>query len=163
MVNRIKTGTVIGLNAYEVSVETDVSNSLPGMSIVGLPDASVNEARDRVKSAIKIQDIRFHQKSNYKSGTCRFKKVGTSFDLPIAIGILTEEETLDWEKIKNYAFIGELALDGMIRGVNGVLPLVLGLKDAGITEIFVPKSNAKEAALIEGVNVYGAEYLLRCS
>ena len=62
MVNRIKTGTVIGLNAYEVSVETDVSNSLPGMSIVGLPDASVNEARDRVKSAIKIQDIRFHQK-----------------------------------------------------------------------------------------------------
>ncbi len=65
--------------------------------------------------------------------------------MPIAIGILTEEETLDWEKIKNYAFIGELALDGMIRGVNGVLPLVLGLKDAGITEIFVPKIKRKRS------------------
>ncbi len=160
MVNRIKTGTVIGLNAYEVSVETDVSNSLPGMSIVGLPDASVNEARDRVKSAIKNSGYTFPSKKVIINlAPADLKKVGTSFDLPIAIGILTEEETLDWEKIKNYAFIGELALDGMIRGVNGVLPLVLGLKDAGITEIFVPKSNAKEAALIEGVNVYGAEYL----
>lgn len=160
MVNRIKTGTVIGLNAYEVSVETDVTNSLPGMTIVGLPDASVNEARDRVKSAIKNSGYTFPSKKVIINlAPADLKKVGTSFDLPIAIGILTEEETLDWEKIKNYAFIGELALDGMIRGVNGVLPLVLGLKDSGITEIFVPKSNAKEAALIEGVNVYGAEYL----
>ncbi len=79
MVNRIKTGTVIGLNAYEVSVETDVSNSLPGMSIVGLPDASVNEARDRVKSAIKNSGYTFPSKSNYKSGTCRFKKSWNKF------------------------------------------------------------------------------------
>ena len=154
MVNRVKSGTVIGLNAYEVLVETDVVNSLPAMSIVGLPDTAVNEARDRVKSAIKNSGYTFPSKKVVINlAPADLKKAGTGFDLPIAIGILTEEEVLDWEKIKNYAFIGELALDGLIRGINGVLPLVLGLKEAGIVDIVVPKSNAKEAALIDGVNI----------
>ena len=126
MVNRVKSGTVIGLNAYEVLVETDVVNSLPAMSIVGLPDTAVNEARDRVKSAIKNSGYTFPSKKVVINlAPADLKKAGTGFDLPIAIGILTEEEVLDWEKIKNYAFIGELALDGLIRGINGVLPLVL--------------------------------------
>lgn len=160
MVNRVKSGTVIGLNAYEVLVETDVVNSLPAMSIVGLPDTAVNEARDRVKSAIKNSGYTFPSKKVVINlAPADLKKAGTGFDLPIAIGILTEEEVLDWEKIKNYAFIGELALDGLIRGINGVLPLVLGLKEAGIVDIVVPKSNAKEAALIDGVNIYPAEHL----
>ena len=156
MVNRVKSGTVIGLNAYEVLVETDVVNSLPAMSIVGLPDTAVNEARDRVKSAIKNSGYTFPSKKVVINlAPADLKKAGTGF----AIGILTEEEVLDWEKIKNYAFIGELALDGLIRGINGVLPLVLGLKEAGIVDIVVPKSNAKEAALIDGVNIYPAEHL----
>lgn len=160
MVNRVKTGTVVGINAYEVSVETDVVNSLPGMSIVGLPDTSVNEARDRVKSAIKNSGYSLPSKKIVINlAPADLKKVGTSFDLPIAIGILVEEDVIDWEKLKNYAFIGELSLDGLIRGVNGVLPLVLGLKEAGVTNIIVPKANIKEAALIDGVNVYGAEHL----
>jgi magnesium chelatase family protein len=87
------------------------------------------------------------------------KKAGTSFDLPIAIGILIEEEVLDAQVVKDYAFIGELSLDGTIRGVNGVLPLVLGLKEAGIKNVIVPKVNAKEAGLNDGVNVFGAEHL----
>lgn len=87
------------------------------------------------------------------------KKIGTSFDLPIAIGILTEEEVLDSEKLKDYAFIGELSLDGTIRAVAGVLPLVLGLKEVGIKNVIVPKENAKEAALNGEVNVYGATHL----
>lgn len=160
MVNRVKTGTVIGLNAYEVWVETDVVNSLPSISIVGLPDTSVNEARDRVKSAIKNSGYTFPSKKVVINlAPADLKKIGTSFDLPIAIGILVEEEVLDSAKLQNYAFIGELSLDGMIRGVNGVLPLVLGLKEAGVANIVVPKSNVKEAALIDGVNVYGAEHL----
>lgn len=160
MVNRIKTGTVIGLNAYEVWVETDVVNSLPAISIVGLPDTSVNEARDRVKSAIKNSGYSFPAKKVVINlAPADLKKIGTGFDLPIAIGILIEEDVIDWEKVKNYAFIGELSLDGLIRGVNGVLPLVLGLKELGITNIIVPKTNAKEAALIDGVNIYGAEHL----
>lgn len=160
MVNKVKTGTVIGINAYEVIVETDVTNSLPGMSIVGLPDASVNEARDRVKSAIKNSGYTFPSKKVVINlAPADLKKAGTSFDLPIAIGILTEEEAIDAEKTKDYAFVGELSLDGELRGVNGVLPLVLGLKEVGIKNIFVPAANAKEAALIEGINIYPAAHL----
>lgn len=160
MVNKVKTGTVIGIDAYEVIVETDVTNSLPGMSIVGLPDTAVNEARDRVKSAIKNSGYTFPSKKVVINlAPADIKKAGTSFDLPIAIGILTEEETIEAEKTKDYAFIGELSLDGELRGVNGVLPLVLGLKEAGIKNIFVPEPNAKEAALIDGINIYPAEYL----
>ena len=92
MVNTVKTTTVIGLNAYIVSVETDVVNSLPAISIVGLPDASVNEARDRVKSAIKNSGFTFPAKKVIINlAPADLKKVGTSFDLPIAVGILTEE------------------------------------------------------------------------
>ena len=160
MVNRVKTGTVIGLNAYEVCVETDIINSLPSMSIVGLPDAAVNEARDRVKSAIKNSGYTFpSRKIVVNLAPADVKKNGTSFDLPIAMGILIEEEVLTQEQIQDYAFIGELALDGLIRPISGVLPLVLGLKEAGIKNIIVPKENSKEAALIEGINVFGAEHL----
>lgn len=161
MVNIIKTATAIGINAYEVSVETDVVNSLPAMSIVGLPDASINEARDRVRSAIKNSGYSFPSKKVVVNlAPADLKKIGTSFDLPIAIGILTEEEVLDSEKLKDYAFIGELSLDGTIRAVAGVLPLVLGLKEVGIKNVIVPKENAKEAALNGEVNVYGATHLI---
>ena len=160
MVNKVKTGTVIGLNAYEVWVETDVINSLPSISIVGLPDSSINEARDRVKSAIKNSGYTFPgRKIVINLAPADLKKNGTGFDLPIAIGILVEEEVLTQEQINDYAFVGELALDGMIRPVFGVLPLVLGLKDAGIKNIIVPEGNVKEAGLIEGVNIYGANHL----
>lgn len=157
MVNRVQSGTVIGLNAYKIWVETDVINSLPAMSVVGLPDAAVNEARDRVKSAIKNSGYTFpSRKVVVNLAPADVKKNGTGFDLPIAIGILIEEEVLTSEKVENYAFVGELALDGLIRPVTGVLPLVLGLKEQGVANIIVPKENAKEAALIEGINVYGA-------
>ena len=157
MVNRVNSGTLIGLNSYRVWVETDVINSLPAMSVVGLPDAAVNEARDRVKSAIKNSGYTFPLKKVVVNlAPADVKKNGTGFDLPIAVGILIEEEVLTADKVEEYAFIGELALDGLIRSVNGVLPLVLGLKEQGIKNIIVPKDNAKEAALIEGINVYGA-------
>lgn len=160
MVNRVQSGTVIGLNAYKIWVETDVINSLPSMSVVGLPDAAVNEARDRVKSAIKNSGYTFPaRKVVVNLAPADVKKNGTGFDLPIAVGILIEEEVLTAEKVENYAFVGELALDGLIRPVTGVLPLVLGLKEQGVTNIIVPKDNAKEAALIDGINVYGAECL----
>lgn len=160
MVNRVKSGTVIGLNAYEVWVETDVVNSLPAFSIVGLPDTAVNEARDRVKSAIKNSGYTFpSRKVVVNLAPADLKKNGTGFDLPIAIGVLIEEEILTSEQVKEYFFIGELSLDGIIRPINGILPLVLGLKDSGAKNIFVPMQNVKEAALIDGINIYGAEHL----
>ena len=160
MVNKVTTAAVIGLDAYKVSVETDVLNSLPAFSIVGLPDASINEARDRVRSAIKNSGFTFPAKKVVINlAPADLKKEGSNFDLPIAIGLLTEEGVLEEEKIKDYAFIGELSLDGSLRGVNGVLPLILGLKKSGIKNIFVPKVNETEAALAGGVNIYGAECL----
>lgn len=160
MVNKVKTATVIGLNAYIVDAETDVINSLPATVIVGLPDAAVNEAKTRVRSAIKNSNYTFPDKKVVINlAPADLKKEGTNFDLPIAVGILVEECTIDKEKIKDYGFIGELSLDGSLRGITGVLPLVMGFKDAGITNIFVPEANIKEAALVEGVNVYGAQTL----
>lgn len=160
MVNKVKTATVIGLNAHIVEVETDIINSLPNVTIVGLPDAAINEARIRVRSAIKNSNYTFPSKKVVINlAPADLKKEGTNFDLPIAIGILIEEGIIDIEKVKNYGFIGELSLDGSLRGVTGVLPLVLGFKDAGIDNIIVPITNAKEAALVEGVNIFGAETL----
>mgnify|MGYP005754578953 CR=1 FL=1 len=160
MVNKVKTAAIIGLDAYEITVEIDVINSIPGISIVGLPDASINEARDRVRSAIKNSTYTFPAKKVVINlAPADIKKVGAHFDLPIAVGILTEECAIDSEKIKDYAFLGELSLDGEIRGVSGVLPLVLGLKNFGIKNVFVPDVNVNEAALCEGINVFGAKHL----
>lgn len=160
MVNKVNTATVIGLNAYIADVETDVINSLPGVAIVGLPDAAISEARTRVRSAIKNSDFTFpNKKVVINLAPADLKKEGTNFDLPIAVGILVEECVIDNEKLKDYGFIGELSLDGSLRGITGVLPLVLGFKDAGIRNVIVPSANVKEAALVEGINVYGAETL----
>ncbi len=161
MVNKVTTAAIIGLDSYKVSVETDVLNSLPSFSIVGLPDASINEARDRVRSAIKNSGFTFPSKKVVINlAPADLKKEGSNFDLPIAIGLLVEEEVLKEEDVKDYAFIGELSLDGALRGVNGTLPLVLGLKEKGIKKVFVPKVNANEAALAgDGINIYGADNL----
>ncbi len=160
MVNKINTATVIGLNPYKVDVEIDVVNSLPSISIVGLPDAAVNEARARVRSAVKNSGYTFpHKKVVINLAPADLKKEGANFDLPMAVGVLVEEEVLTTEKVSKYAFIGELSLDGSLRGVSGVLPLVMGLKDFGINDVILPEENAKEAALVEGMNIYGAKTL----
>ena len=160
MVNKVTTATVIGLDSYIVDVETDVINSTHAIIIVGLPDMAINEARARIRSAVRNSGFTFpNKKVIINLAPADLKKEGTNFDLPITIGILVEEELLDTEKIKDYAFVGELSLDGSLRSVLGVLPLVLGLKKAGIKNIIVPKENAKEAGLVEGINVYGASCL----
>lgn len=160
MVNKVTTAAVIGLDAYKVDVEVDVTNSLPGMAIVGLPDAAVNEARDRVRSATRNSNLTFpDRKIIVNLAPADLKKEGTNFDLPIAIGVQVEEGVIESEAVKDYAFIGELSLDGSLRGVSGVLPLVIGLKSFGVKNVIVPVVNAKEAALVDGINVYGAASL----
>lgn len=160
MVNKVTTATVIGLNAYEVSVETDVQNGLPAFSVVGLPDTAVNEARDRVRSAVKNSGFSFpNRKIIINLAPADLKKAGTGFDLPIAMGIIIEEGVLEQEVTKDYAFIGELSLNGNLRGVRGILPVVIGLKEIGIKNVIVPSDNVKEAALIDGINVFGAQCL----
>lgn len=160
MVAKVITATAIGLNAYKIDVEVDFANSTPGIVIVGLPDSAVNEARERVRSAVKNSEFSFtYQKVIVNLAPADIKKEGTNFDLPIAIGILVQSGFVEQEKINNVAFLGELSLDGKLRGVNGVLPLVSGLKDIGVKSVIVPSVNAQEAALVEGIEVLGAEYL----
>ena len=160
MVTKAITATTIGINAYKIEVEVDVTNSLPNISIVGLPDSSVNEAKERVHSAIKNSGFTFPLgKVIVNLAPADIRKEGTNFDLPIAIGIL-KEQGINIPDDETHAFIGELSLDGSLRGVNGVLPLVLGLKEQGITTVFVPESNAKEAALVQGIRVFGAKHLV---
>lgn len=155
MVTKAITATNIGINAYKVEVEVDVANALPNISIVGLPDSAVNEAKERVHSAIKNSGFSFPQgKVIVNLAPADIKKEGTNFDLPIAVGIL-KEQGIEIPDDSTTAFIGELSLDGSLRCVNGVLPLVAGLKEMGVTTVFVPIDNAKEAALVQGVNVYG--------
>ncbi len=159
MVTKAITAANIGIHSCKIEVEADVTNSLPSVCIVGLPDSAVSEARERVHSAIKNSGYTFPTgKVIINLAPADIRKEGTNFDLAMAVCILKEQgiEIPDNEKA---GYIGELSLDGSLRKVNGVLPLVSGLKECGITTVFVPEENAKEAALVQGVNVYGAKHL----
>ena len=159
MVTKAITAAAVGINSCLIEVEVDVVNALPNISIVGLPDSAVSEAKERVHSAIKNSGYTFPQgKVIVNLAPADIKKEGTNFDLPIAIGIL-KEQGIEIPDNTDIAFLGELSLDGSLRKINGTLPLVAGLKNAGIKTVFVPKENAKEAALVQDINVYGAEHL----
>ena len=159
MVTKAITAATIGINSCKIEVEVDAIFSVPGISIVGLPDNAVNEAKERVHSAIKNSGYSFPSgKVIVNLAPADIRKEGTYFDLPIAIGILKEQGIAIPDDNK-MAFLGELSLDGTLRKVNGILPLVSGLKESGIEVVFVPKDNAKEAALVQGVKVFGAEHL----
>jgi len=160
MVSRVTTATTIGLNAYKIDVEVDFVHSLPNISIVGLPDIAINEAKERVRSAVKNSGFTFPSlRVIVNLAPADIRKEGTNFDLPIAVGILIENGFIEEDQTKDTAFLGELSLDGTLRGVNGILPLVSGLKEFGLRSVIVPLSNAEEAALVEGIEVYGAERL----
>ena len=160
MVCKVITSSVIGLEAYKIEVEVDTVNSLPSVSIVGLPDTAINEARERVRSAIKNSTYTFPRgKVVVNLAPADIRKEGTNYDLPIAIGILIEEGLLNQQDIEGWGFIGELSLDGHLRKTNGVLPLVEGLKDIGIKKVIIPKENVVEASFTSDIEVYGAEHL----
>ncbi len=160
MVCKCITATTVGIDARIVEVEIDVINSLPNISIVGLPDNAVSEAKERIRSAIKNSGFTFPRgRVVINLAPADIKKEGTYFDLPMAVGILLEEGLIETENIKNCAFIGELSLDGSLRGVNGILPLVSELESKNIETIFVPQENAKEAALTGGGNIIGINHL----
>ena len=160
MVSKVITATTIGLNAYKIEVEVDFVNSLPNISIVGLPDVAVNEAKERVRSAVKNSGFTFpSQRVVVNLAPADIRKEGTNFDLPIAVAILVQGGFIKEEKIKDIAFLGELSLDGTLRGVNGILPLVTGLKEIGIKKVIVPSINSKEAALANEVEILGANSL----
>jgi len=157
---KVQSMSVIGMESYPVTVEVDVSRGLPHFATVGLPDASVKESRDRIKAAIKNSGYAFprdHVTVNLAPADIR--KEGTGFDLPIAVGILAAEALIEEAALEGCFFIGELSLDGSVKGVRGILPAAFKARESGIRSVFVPEENAAEAAMVEGVCVYGIRTL----
>jgi magnesium chelatase family protein len=151
------TGALVGLDAELVEVEADARCGLVRFFIVGLPDAMVQEARERVKSAIKHSGILFPGGTVVVNlAPADLRKFGTLYDLPIAAAIASVSMNLDPERVSSVLLAGELALDGEIRPINGSLSLAALARDRGLKEIVVPAQNAREAALIPGIEVYGA-------
>jgi len=158
MITRAFSASYIGIHAYEVEVEVDVTNGLPQFQVVGLPDVSVKESKERVRSAIKNTGYPFPmEKITVNLAPADIKKEGPAFDLPIALGILAANEIIHPDKLRNYTFLGELALDGTLRPFKGSL-VIAGNLSRKRTFIF-PEQNAKEAALEKNVTVYGVKSL----
>jgi magnesium chelatase family protein len=161
--SRVYSAQVNVLDGQLITIETDIGRGLHNFSVVGLPDKAVEEARDRVGSAIKNSGFSSPKQSNQKIvvslSPASVKKEGSYFDLGIALGYLLSNEELKFIPEKK-AFIGELSLNGELKPVKGILALVKTLKDLGFEEIFIPNQNKEEAALIEGIDIFPAKNLL---
>lgn len=157
----VKSMALNGLEGYLVDVEVDVSAGMPSWEIVGLPDISVKEAKERVKTAIKNSGYELlSRKIIINLAPANTRKEGSLFDLPIAIGILMDLEVICKNDISNIAFIGELSLDGKLNKLNGILPMCIEAKRLGIKKVIVPKENAKEAAVVKGLKIIGVDNLV---
>lgn len=160
----VKSTVLHGLDGQIVEVEVDVSRGLPCFDIVGLPDASVRESKDRVRSAIKNSGFEFPVKRiTVNLAPADLKKEGPIYDLPVAVGILAATGQLPQERCGLFVYLGELSLNGSLKPVTGVLPNVLTAREYSLNEVVVPLENVKEAALVEGVNAYAAGSLAQLS
>lgn len=157
----IHTRAGLGLEAPEVQVEVHLANGLPGMTLVGLPEAAVKESRERVRSALVNAGFDFPttRRITLNLAPADLPKEGGRFDLPIALGLLVASEQIPLQALEGVECVGELALDGRLRPVSGILPLALAARDAG-RRLIVPGANADEAALAGGLEVLPADHLL---
>src|SRR5713101_6992989 len=161
MLAKVRSCAVIGLEGAIVEVEVDIANGLAGFMIVGLPDTAVNEAKDRVRAAIKNSGCLFpFKRITVNLAPADLRKEGPAYDLPIAIGVLLASGQINPdEQIEEHLFLGELSLDGSVRHTNGILPMVALAREKHIKAVFVPAVDAMEAALVQGVTIYPVETL----
>lgn len=160
MLSKVNGLGIIGLDAFKVEVETDIGPGLPRMDIVGLPDAAVKESRERVHSAIKNSGKHFpNGVITVNLAPADIKKEGVYLDLPIAIGIIKATSDIIKDDISEYVFIGELSLDGNIRGINGLMPLLISARKQGMKKFVVPFANIKEAEYIDGIDIFPCKTL----
>ena len=154
MLARLRTAAVFGVDACQVDVEVDVSFGMPRFTMVGLPDASVRESRERVRSAIRNSGFAFPpHRITVNLAPADVRKAGSAFDLPIALGILAAEGIVEQRAAGNLLLLGELSLDGTIHPARGVLPIAAAARRAGVTALLLPSANAREAAIVEGLDV----------
>ena len=160
MLAKVYSAAVYGVEAFEVEIEVNAGGGSPNIVIVGLPDTAVKESRDRVTTAIGNSGYFWPRgRTTINLAPADVKKEGPSFDLPIALGMIAAGDDLDLAHANDFCFVGELALTGAIRSVRGVLPIALEARRSGKKALFVPEANAREAAVVEGIDVYGVRNL----
>ncbi len=160
MLAKIYSAAVYGVDAYEIEIEVNGAGGDPKVIIVGLPDAAVKESRDRVTTAITNSAYHWPRgRTTVNLAPADIKKEGPSFDLPIALGMISVTEGIDTSPFEKFSFVGELALNGAVRPVKGVLPVALEARRRGKQAIFVPEANAREAAMVDKIDIYGVQNL----
>ena len=159
MFSRVNSMGLFGVDSYMVGVEVDCGQGLPRIDIVGLPDTAVNESKNRVRSAIKNSGFTFPaSRVTVNLSPADVRKEGSVYDLPIFIAIIKAMDQLKAD-VDDCAFIGELSLDGLVRRVNGALPMVIRAKNSGLKRVFVPEANARESSVVEGIEVYAVSHV----
>ena len=157
MLSITKTMTLHGLQGFLIDVQVDVSAGMPAWDIVGLPDTSVKEAKERVRTAIKNSGYElFSRKIVVNLAPADIKKEGSIFDLPIAVGILMSLDIIYGKGTEDMLLIGELSLNGNLNPITGALPICIEAKKLGIKKVILPQANAKEASIVEGIEILGA-------
>jgi magnesium chelatase family protein len=160
MLAKVQSGAVLGIDAYIVKVELDVSEGLPVFNTVGLPDIAIKEARDRVTAAIKNSAFLFPIKRvTANLAPADIRKEGSSFDLPLAIAVLAATGQVSMAMLDKLAVFGELGMDGSVRPIKGALPIAVGVRDNDIQGIILPQENVKEAAVVNGIKAYPVKNL----
>ena len=160
MISIVKSMSLHGLDGYPIEVQVDVSAGLPCFEIVGLPDASIRESKERVKTAIKNSGYEFQSRRIVVNlAPANTKKEGSYLDLPIAIAILLNLEEIQKQEIHDTIFIGELSLNGKLNKINGVLPICIEARRLGVKRVILPYENSNEAAIVDGIDVIGAKTL----
>jgi magnesium chelatase family protein len=161
MLARLESAAVLGVEAYPVHVEVDVGMGLPFFRMVGLPDASVRESRDRVRAAIRNSGLEFPaHRMTINLAPADVRKAGSAFDLPIALGILAAEGVLHSRDLTEIVIVGELSLDGTIHSARGVLPIAASARRRGASALLLPSQNANEASIVEGLRLLPVRTLL---
>ena len=151
---------VYGVDAYQVEIEVNGAGGDPAIVVVGLPDTAVKESRDRVTTAVANSGYYWPRgRTTVNLAPADIKKEGPSFDLPIALGMIAVCEEIDTKPFADFAFVGELALDGAVRPVKGVLPVAIEARRRGKRALFVPEANAREAAMVDSIDIYGVQNL----
>src|SRR5215210_4439087 len=162
MLASVATFALEGIESREVTVEVDLRRGLPVFTVVGLPDAAVREARERVRAALLNSDLEFPlQRLTANLAPASVRKAGPSFDLALAVAVLAASEQLPVDEVARYAVSGELSLSGRLRSAFGAVAVAAGARRAGYERLVVPVEDAPEAALIDGIEVVGVESLER--
>lgn len=159
MLARVKSGALLGVDAYIVEVEVDLAPGLPAFTTVGLPETAVKESKDRVRAALKNSGYRYPgNRITINLAPADVRKEGTGFDLPVAVGILTAQGIVPQDPLEKFLLFGELSLDGRLKPTRGVLSMALATREAGLA-LIIPRDNAREAGVVQGIDLYPVERL----